>query len=121
MLLKSGMQAESYPGKFGKYSSSVDPWSGTTVEAENHWYDMEGRSWSGVAGAVIGGMVAANAYVVTNNRDAATGTAPSSQLSSSPGSLYADPSIQLQPRPPQGTCVEILQSSHRRSFEHDRG
>jgi len=99
LLLKSGMQAESYPGKFGKYSSSVDPWSGTTVEAENHWYDMEGRSWSGVAGAVIGGIVAANAYVVTNNRDAATGTAPSSQLSSSSGSLYGYGYEQGQPRP----------------------
>src|SRR3981081_3435546 len=32
-----------------------------------------------------------------------------------------DPGIQLKPRRPQGSCVEILQTSHRRSFEHDRG
>jgi hypothetical protein len=32
-----------------------------------------------------------------------------------------DPGIQLKPRRLQGCCIEILQTSHRRSFEHDRG
>src|SRR4030081_358337 len=35
--------------------------------------------------------------------------------------LDTDPGIQLEPSRPQGSCVEILQTSHRRSFEHDRG
>jgi len=35
--------------------------------------------------------------------------------------LETDPGIQLQPSRPQGSCIEILQPSHRRSFEHDCG
>src|SRR6266852_3546059 len=35
--------------------------------------------------------------------------------------LDTDPGIQLNPRSPQGSCVEILQTSDRGSFEHNCG
>jgi RHS repeat-associated protein len=92
-FLKAGFLAESAPGGFGQFASSIDPWSGEALNytvgpsfKEKAWDKFYGPS--GPLGTVIANIVTANPYIVYSSRDHAVGTAPSSQLTSASGTLF---------------------------------